>query len=602
MFKIEKLILYGDENNEYTYKFQPGLNYYKGKNSSGKTEFYKFIDYMFGSSEDIRKKPWYKGYLKKATMVITVDNITYILSRSQDPSKNYLCCADEKEEECINLREYKDKLNSIFSKDINLLKNIRDFTDEELTYRTFTMFNFLGEKRQGVIHDFFDKCSEIKYSIKLAPILNFIFNRNLDEIYELQKELNDLLEEVKDLDAKSVRYDFICKQVNSNIQKLGLNNWYTGKNARDILSNIEEIKNMQDVVNKSKEKNIVDLEVMYNNICEQIKTYENSISDAKQFVKENNNRKLLLNKLDELIEENDTFSYLVNPLKKLVLDLKNTISFNQYKIKDNTILELKKQRELLKKEIRRNNSRFECYSLDEKTKSIVLIEDYLSTEIHDLNNELKEKKNRIHEIRRKIRILQNLDDIHKIKKISEYITELYESAKGISSVVDDDIFQEGFKIKYLKKGNILQPMLEVTKEDKDGYNQKKDENYYIGSMARHTLIQLCGYLSFLKLLLEEDKYPLIPILVIDHISQPFDKSNSRAIGKIINTAIDDIGKDKLQIFMFDDKEYETLSLQPENFENLVLKGKSGFNPFYYISTNENKFEISEEMRSDDRDK
>jgi len=602
MFKIEKLILYGYENKEYTYEFQPGLNYYKGKNSSGKTEFYKFIDYMFGSSEDIRKKPWYKGSLKKATMIVTVDNITYILSRLQDPSKNYLYCADEKEEECINLREYKDKLNSIFAKDINLLKNIRNFTDEELTYRSFTMFNFLGEKRQGVIHDFFDKCSEIKYSIKLAPILNFIFNRNLEEIYELQKELNDLLEEVKGLDAKSARYDFICKQVNRNIQKLGLNSWYTGKNAKDILSNIEEIKNMQDVIKQSKEKNIADLEVMYNNICEQIKIYENSISDAKQFVKENNNRKLLLNKLDELIEENDTFSYLVNPLKKLVLDLNSTISFSQYKIKDNTILELKKQRELLKKEIKRNDSRFECYSLDEKAKSIALIEDYLSTEIHDLSNELKEKKKRIREIRGEIRILQNLDDIHKIKKISEYITELYGSAKGISSVVDDDIFQEGFKIKYLKKGNILQPMIEVTEKDENGYKQKKDENYYIGSMARHTLIQLCGYLSFLKLLLEEDKYPLIPILVIDHVSKPFDQSNSRAIGKIINTAIDGIGKDKLQIFMFDDEEYETLSLQPENFENLVSKGKSGFNPFYYAPTSENEFEISEEICSDDKDK
>ncbi|HBJ2613928.1 TPA: hypothetical protein LA742_002408 [Clostridium botulinum] len=121
-------------------------------------------------------------------------------------------------------------------------------------------------------------------------------------------------------------------------------------------------------------------------------------------------------------------------------------------------------------------------------------------------------------------------------------------------------------------------------------------------MARHTLIQLCGYLSFLKLLLEEDKYPLIPILVIDHVSKPFDQSNSRAIGKIINTAIDGIGKDKLQIFMFDDEEYETLSLQPENFENLVSKGKSGFNPFYYAPTSENEFEISEEIRNDDKDK
>ena len=34
------------------------------------------------------------------------------------------------------------------------------------------------------------------------------------------------------------------------------------------------------------------------------------------------------------------------------------------------------------------------------------------------------------------------------------------------------------------------------------------------------------------MLLEENKYPIIPFLVIDHISKPFDKDNSLAIGKI----------------------------------------------------------------------
>lgn len=106
-------------------------------------------------------------------------------------------------------------------------------------------------------------------------------------------------------------------------------------------------------------------------------------------------------------------------------------------------------------------------------------------------------------------------------------------------------------------------------------------NYYIGSMARHTLIQLCGYLGFMKLLLEEEKYPLIPILVIDHVSKPFDANNARAIGQVLSSAYTSIGKDKLQIFMFDDEEYETLAIQPEYFENLVGENKSGFNPFYY---------------------
>ena len=71
------------------------------------------------------------------------------------------------------------------------------------------MFNFLGEKRQGAIHDFFDKCSDIKYSVKLVPILNFIFNNNLEKIYWLQRELEQLQQELKDLEVTSSRYDLL---------------------------------------------------------------------------------------------------------------------------------------------------------------------------------------------------------------------------------------------------------------------------------------------------------------------------------------------------------------------------------------------------------
>lgn len=79
----------------------------------------------------------------------------------------------------------------------------------------------MGEKRQGAIHDFLDKCSDIKYSVKLVPILNFIFNNNLGRIYLLQRELEDLQQKLKELEVTSSRYDFICTQVNKNIQKLG---------------------------------------------------------------------------------------------------------------------------------------------------------------------------------------------------------------------------------------------------------------------------------------------------------------------------------------------------------------------------------------------
>lgn len=580
MFEINKLMMYSMGDDIYTYEFSTGVNYFRGKNSSGKTEFYSFIDFMFGSSEDIRKKPWYVDSLKKATMVFEIDNIKYCITRTREPNQNYLYYLDEEESDSIDLREYKDKLNSIFARDINLLKDIRNFTDEELTYRTFTMFNFLGEKRQGAIHDFLDKCSDVRYSVKLAPVLNFIFNNNLERIYELQNELEILLSEVKELEMNSARYDFVINQVNKNLQKLDGNIWYTGKNANDVQKHISSIKSMQNISKKKNERNIADLEVMYNNISEQVKIYENRLSDAKQFEKDNENRKLLLSKLDALIIEKEEFDYLINPLKKLLSEIDNTIAFSKYVICDNTIKELRKQREELRTAIRRNDSRFQMYTLEDKSKSIAMIEDCLMTEVIFSDEELKEKRRRIKEIREELKVLQAMDDIKKIRTISEFITDLYYSAKDISSVVEDDMNQEGFKIQYIKRGNILQPMI-IRAEEIDGQiNNKKEVNYYIGSMARHTLIQLCGYLAFLKLLIEDNRYPLIPILVIDHISKPFDEKNCKAIGKVISKAYESIGRENLQIFMFDDEQFESLSVEPSHFEDLVNENKSGFNPFF----------------------
>ncbi len=99
-------------------------------------------------------------------------------------------------------------------------------------------------------------------------------------------------------------------------------------------------------------------------------------------------------------------------------------------------------------------------------------------------------------------------------------------------------------------------------------------------MARHTLIQLAGYLGFLKLLLNENKYPLIPLLVIDHISKPFDSDNRKGIGEILNYIVAEVGEDNLQIILFDDKPHKDIGLSPNKSENLVNEQKTGFIPFF----------------------
>ena len=77
------------EGNKYEYEFDYGINYYKGKNSSGKTEFYKFIDYMLGASFKIENSYWYKGTLKEAIMEINYNGITFVVERTLGEDKSY---------------------------------------------------------------------------------------------------------------------------------------------------------------------------------------------------------------------------------------------------------------------------------------------------------------------------------------------------------------------------------------------------------------------------------------------------------------------------------------------------------------------------------
>ncbi|WP_199851141.1 hypothetical protein [Clostridium botulinum] len=583
MFKIDKLIMRSKQGEEYIYEFDYGINYFKGKNNSGKTEFYKFIDYMLGSSEKISKQYWYKDTLKEATIELCYNNISYVLTRSLNAEINYFHYKDEEKGEPIGSIEYKDKLNSIFGKDNSILKNIREFTEENLTYRTFTMFNFLGEKRQGVLNDFLDKCSDIKYSIKLNSILNFIFNKNLSLIFNLKKELEKLQDEVKSIERVASRFDFLCNKVNLNLCKLNIAIQYNGINSQKIRNEIESIKSMEGKSSKGGNKTIAELEVIYNNLDEQIKIYENRILDSKKMSLECENRKILLNKLKDILNNTNELIYLIEPITNLVGDLESNISFSKYIINDATIKEMKKQRENIRQEILSNDCRFKRFDIDDKTKAISIIEDYLNEDISYNEGELKEKRKRIKNIKEEIKILQNADDVEKIEEISNNITNLYKAAYEVSELVKHDVDIEGFKIQYLKKGNILQPMIRSNENDANivDIKERKLEKYYTGSMARHTLIQLSAYLSFLELLTKEEKYPIVPILVIDHISKPFDLMNRRAIGTILEKFYETVDKKDIQIFMFDDESNEDLLVTKALVNNLISDNKSGFNPFYY---------------------
>lgn len=573
MFKIKSLSLFKDKES-YKYNFTSGLNYIVGGNSTGKTVFYDFLGYMFGASDDLSQREWFKDSLDEAIMSFEYNNISYDVKRTLDTNECYIKYAKEFWAVQISLEEYKKRLNSIFSTDHENLKQFRIFSQENISFRTMTMFNFLGEKRQGELINFLDKAKDVKYYVKLKKVLNYIFNNNLELILKKQEELEQLQVEINNLQRGVNNFNYLKSKIDSNLSKLGSSLVYSGKNKDEILKEIDYAKKLNRIEQKKKKNNpsLNQLYVYLNNIDEQLKIHEQNNEDIKVMERENRNREEMILSLEEAISNHEEYEYLVNPIKQVLENLNHNIAFSNYLQDEEIVTKMKAERKIIEDKIKTTKDKYEAFTIEDKVKSINLVEELLQDSIINEEETLKKKKRIRTRLKREIQDLQNEEDKSLINSISEDITSLYFSAKDISKWVESDSKLDEFRIKYMKRENALQPQVIVNEKYKD---------YSVGSMARHTLIQLCGYLAFLKVLIQDDKYPIIPILLIDHVSKPFDDDNMQALGAIMEKFYEDVNEQSFQVIMFDDKEPSSLKIKSNNVIQIVEENKTGFNPFYF---------------------
>jgi hypothetical protein len=218
------------------------------------------------------------------------------------------------------------------------------------------MFNFLGENGQGQTRDFLDKCRKIEYATKLAPILNYIFNGNVNEIETIKKQVEELKKQIKLLELKQDRYIYNCAQINNNLRKLNIDLVYNGRNTEEILKAIVAKTENERIKTEKAKGSVGELEVVFSNIEEQIKIYEATIENYTQSLKVNENRKKMLSNLHNLAIENEELSYLVFPIEDLLQSIEDSIAFSKYIISDETVGELRKQKNGILAEIQKQNA------------------------------------------------------------------------------------------------------------------------------------------------------------------------------------------------------------------------------------------------------
>lgn len=572
MFSIKYLELISCSGETSKYSFSSGINYIHGPNSSGKTEFYKFIDYMLGAdNKNLSEAPWFKESLQTAKMQIFFNG--HILTLHRDLLGNEFGLAiDGTACKVSGLEEYRKYLNSLFLESADEPASLSEYVGQELTYRTFTLFSFLSEISVGRINGFFSKLLEIKYRVKQRPLFDYLFSIDANRIVLLQRKIVELNKQARELEARRAFNNHYLEAVNQELAKLGIAERFDGSNAVAISELVESVA-ISTKLNSSSSLMANDV-VEADQLRDDIKAQKQMIHELNGTKAQDAKRHRLLDRLSSLIADDDSRADLLDQTCNLLSEIEASIPRKDLDLQKKLLEHKESRLTHLEAKLTAANVVFNPLDFNEKSKAILVVNEYLSQySVLCRPDDLDDVKKEISQLKRELFKLKHSDDVASINSISDVITDLYRSASQASSFVESDFKQLDFHIKFQKEGVGLQPT----------FTQGDDcVDVFTGSRARHTLMQLCGYFAFMHYLLQKRNIPLVPLLVFDHVSSPFDEESRGAIGAIISKFYSLVDKDDVQLFLFETEDPDALGIVPDKHISLVSDVQTGFNPFYTV--------------------
>lgn len=570
MFKIELLELISYSGESFNYSFSSGVNYVQGPNSSGKTEFYNFLDYMLGSNKkNLSENLWFKDSLRAAKMQISFNGHVLILYRDL-PDNEFRLVIDGTACKVSDLEEYRKYLNSLFLELADEPACLSEYVGQELTYRTFTLFSFLSEVTVGRINGFFSKLLETKYRVKQRPLFDYLFSTDANRIVLLHGKIAELNKQARELEARRAFNNHYLEVVNQELAKLGIVERFDGSNAAAISELVESVAISTKLDSSSS--------LMANDVVE-ADQLRDDIKAQKQMIHELNGTKTqdakrhrLLERLSSLIADDESRADLLDQTCILLSEIEASIPRKDLDLQKELLEHKESRLTHLEAKLTAANVVFNPLDFNEKSKTILVVNEYLSqySALCKPDN-YDDVKTEISRLNRELRKLKHSDDENSINSISDTVTDLYQSASPASSFVVSDFKQPDFYIKFQKEGVGLQPTFTEGDDSVD---------VFTGSRARHTLMQVCGYFAFMHYLLQKRNIPLVPLLVFDHVSSPFDKESRGAIGAIISKFYSLVDKDDVQLFLFETEDPDALGIVPDKYISLVSDVQTGFNPFY----------------------
>lgn len=572
MFKIEGLKLICDDNKERLLNFNKEISYVYAPNSKGKTLLCDCIDYALGAGDKILMNPAMKG-IQAIEMTLSVNESNLFLLRERD---NFYFKKDLNSTYIqINKEIYDKKITSaLLNGDDSEVVAFNEVFDRAISHRTMSFMNFLDQKGMGNLKYIFTKAPTEKFRWYYKDIINYIFNNsNIKEIVAKTKELKILLKKSQEIDKKECEYKIQRDLLFNELKKLDIHVESIAE-ARERLMEFKNSYNRPE--STQKEKDLKFLLIASQSLAEEIKVQQCYCKQGKLIVSREKGIEKLVNTFSDIIKDNDTLKEYANPIVLLLREVKmKTDTFTSIDINE-TIHKLTKEKQIIDNQIETLKANLIRLSYEETERSISISEQLLQEiQCYGEIEDAKEIKEKIKKLKTEIDFLKKQFDTSKQTVICQNITNNYMSMRETCSFVSEDM-QKGLEIVFdAKQVQLYAQIIEkISLENGEEYENKTQ--FLPGSMARQTTWQILCYLEVISYTLKNvSGLPLLPLVVFDNISMPYDVNIGKNNYKSIYTFIKEYAhKNGIQVIITSNIKVQEVG------ENDQIDISDGLNPKY----------------------
>lgn len=523
MFKIKNITL----NDKDSYDFNDDYTIIYGPNNCGKSVLFKVIYYMLGSSIGWDEKPVWglKGMDNVHRISMRIFNGKTLYMMRNDENKYFYKNDFADDYMQIDIDVYKDLIQSMLISNTDCFELYHEVVEENLTFRAFSYLNFIDQYALGNVVHVFQQSVDYKFVKRIRKQMQFIFDskrqKDLSNLEKRQKEIADKLNGYSDSIAKR---KLLLDQINYEMDYLGIPN-------PDLL---EDKKKNYEAFCKDRSSNTVNpinKELTYllnvrNKLNNQIQI-EKTFSKQRDLIGNRNKKyKLLLQLLKNSIGEEDEFKYYLESIEKslsFLQDEDNVLSMKDYNLSIEKINNKKNEINSLIEKIKNSMSEKSDYDISNSIKSLSFYFDKyeklnMLADISSLENSRKELEKSIKDLKSKM-------NTNNSEKLNKYLTNLYLNMPNELSFIKEDLglVSKGFSLEFLpsKVATIGRSVEEL---ERDGEKIVRISEFIPGSKARQTCWQIITYIGLHKFIKElYPSLPLLPIIVVDAINEPFDE-------------------------------------------------------------------------------